>query len=149
KADRATLRATSACLRALKYFGGAPGDKGRAAHFVRSCFDKKSGGFADVPGGKPDVVVTAGGLMALGERKEPRKDYERPALPHLADKAKAFEEVRMAAAGLEAVGKTSPKNKAWLEMLAEMQNADGTFGKGPGLPRDTSGGVAAVLRLGG
>src|SRR4051812_467974 len=60
-----SLRATSAALRALKYFGGAAPDKQAAANFVKSCFDKSTGGFADKPGGKPDVALTAVGLMAV------------------------------------------------------------------------------------
>jgi hypothetical protein len=144
-----SLRATSAALRALKYFGGEVKHKDRCAAFVQSCFDKARGGFADRPGGKPDVVVTAVGLMALVELKGPVADYEKPAVAFLAKNAKAFEEVRMAAAGLEALGKRSPRNEAWLAELAKKQNADGTFGKDGALPRETGGAVAAVLRLGG
>src|SRR5438876_441574 len=41
------LRATSAALRALKYFGGAPNDKKAATQFVEKCWDAKAGCFAD------------------------------------------------------------------------------------------------------
>src|SRR5437660_6890667 len=50
-----SLRATSAAVRALKYFGGEVPDTGAAVTFVASCYDKESGGFANEPGGKPDV----------------------------------------------------------------------------------------------
>jgi prenyltransferase beta subunit len=149
KADGPSLRATSAALRALKYFGGEAKNPAGCADFVRGCFDKASGGFADTPGGKPDAILTAIGLMALVELKLPTADYEKPAIHYLSEHARSFEEVRMAAAGLEAVGKRSPKNKAWLEQLREMQNPDGTFGKGNGQVRATGGAVAAVVRLGG
>jgi prenyltransferase beta subunit len=149
KAERPTLRGTSAALRALKYFGGEVKNRSACADFVRRCFDKGSGGFADTPGGKPDPVVTAVGLMALVELKLPTADYEKPAIRYLSDNAREFEQVRMAAAGLEAVGKRSPKNKAWLEQIGKARNADGSFGKGDGRARDTGGAVAAVLRLGG
>jgi len=144
-----SLRATSAALRATRYFGGTVAHKDECAAFVKKCFDKKSGGFADAPGGKPDVIVTAVGLMALVELKVPRAAYEGPAIAYLAEHAREFEEVRMAAAGLEAVGRRSERNAAWLKSLAALQNPDGSFGEGGNLSRDTGGGVAAVLRLGG
>src|SRR5205823_5377165 len=139
----------SSSLRALKYFGGEAKHKGACAAFVKNCFDKKSGGFADVPGGKTAVAVTAVGLMALTELKVPTTDYEGPAIAYMVKHARAFEEVRMAAAGLETIGKRSERNDAWLKQLAKMQGPDGTSGKGDGLPRDTGSVVAAVLRLGG
>jgi prenyltransferase beta subunit len=117
--------------------------------FVRRCFDRETGGFADTPGGKPDAVRTAVGLMALVELKLPRADYEKRAVRYLALHARDFEEVRMAAAGLEAVGRRSPKNEDWLKQLAKRQNDDGTFGTGDAKPRETGGAVACVLRLGG
>ena len=56
-----SLRATSSALRALKYFGGEAPDRTAAGRFVESCYDSTSGGFADTPGGKPDVPTTAVG----------------------------------------------------------------------------------------
>src|SRR5207302_555608 len=81
--------------------------------------------------------------------KAPTTDHEGPAITYMVKHAKVFEEVRMAAAGLETIGRRSWLNDAWLKQLAKMQNADGTSGKGDGLPRDTGSVVAAVLRLGG
>jgi hypothetical protein len=149
KATAPSLRATNGVLRALKYFGGKPKDSAATLAFVRSCFDKDSGGFADAPGGKPDVVLTAIGLMALVELKVPVEDFEKPAVAFMADRSKNFEDIRMAAAGLEAIGKKSEKNGAWLEQIASIQNTDGTFGKGDSRTRYTGSAVAAVLRLGG
>ena len=145
-----SLRATSAALRALKYFGGEARDREACAAFVKKCFDKDSGGFTDQPGtGKPDVVLTAVGLAAVVALKLPTEEYVGPALAYLAKHARTFEEVRMAAAGLEAVGKRPPQADDWLKTLAGMRNEDGTFGKGQALPRFTGGAVAAELRLGG
>lgn len=148
KAKASSLRATSSAARALKYFGGTVPDLDGAKAFVVSCHDA-GGGFADAPGGKPDVAVTAVGLMALVELKIPTDKYEKAAIAYLADNAKEFEQVRMAAAGLEAVGKKCDKNAAWLKRLAGLQNADGTFGKDKAMVRDTGSAVACVLRLGG
>src|SRR5438067_603358 len=72
--EQSSLRATSSALRALKYFGGEAPDRSRAANFIKSCFDKSTGGFADAPGGKPDVALTAVGLMAVVELKMPLED---------------------------------------------------------------------------
>jgi prenyltransferase beta subunit len=145
-----SLRATSAALRALKYFSGEPRDKETCADFVKRCFDKASGGFTDQPGrGKPDVVITAVGLMAVVELKMPREPYVGPAVAYLGKNAKMFEEIRMAAAGLEAVGKRPPQADDWLKKLEGMRNEDGTFDKGLAAPRATGGAVVAELRLGG
>ncbi len=149
KAAAPTLRATSSCLRALRYFGGAASNAEGCKRFVLSCHDEKTGGFADTPGGKPDVVVTAVGLMALVELKLPTEKFEKRAIAYLARNAQQFEQVRMAAAGLEAVGKKSEKNNAWIDRLKSQQNPDGTFGEGAGLPRETGSAVACLLRLGG
>jgi prenyltransferase beta subunit len=144
-----SLRGTSACLRAIRYFGGTAAHKEQCKQFVLSCLDEKTGGFANEPGGKPDPIVTAVGLMALVELKAPTEKYEKRAIAYMADQAKSLEQVRMAAAGLETIGKRSEKNKAWLARLARIQNSDGTFGTGKALARDTGGMVACVLRLGG
>src|SRR4051794_15624099 len=49
------LRATSAAVRALHYLGGELPDKAACVKYVESCYDADSGGFSDVPKGKPDV----------------------------------------------------------------------------------------------
>jgi prenyltransferase beta subunit len=149
KPTQASLRATTAALRALKYFGGEARDLPACREFVARCFDAATGGFADVPGGKPDVMTTAVGLMALVELKMPLEKYITPAVRYLGEHTKGFEDIRIAAAGLEAVSKRPPQAEAWLKQLAAMRNPDGTYGKGAGMARDTGGAVVAVLRLGG
>jgi hypothetical protein len=143
------LRVTSGAVRALKYFGGELPNREGCAKFVDSTFDSATGGFADVPGGKVDVATTAVGLMAVTELKLPPERYTTPAVKYLVDNAKTFEEIRIAAAGLEAVEKRPPQVNAWLEQVAKMRNADGTYGKGDSLARDTGSAVVVVLRLGG
>jgi prenyltransferase beta subunit len=144
-----SLRATSAALRSLKYFGGAPRDAEASKRFVAQCFDKTSGGFADTPGGKPDVATTAVGLMALAELKMPLEAYRDAAVKYLDDHAKSFEDIRIAAAGLEAVQARSPRAEAWLKQVADLRNPEGTYGKDNDLARDTGSAVVVVLRLGG
>ena len=144
---RSSLRATSAALRALKYFGGQPKDAAAAAKYVKSCYDPKTGAFADQPGGKEDVFITAVGLMAVVETKLPLKEYTAKAIPYLAEHAKSFEDVRIAAAGVEAVRERPAVIQSWLKEVAKMRNADGTYGKGDA--RTTGGAVALILRVGG
>jgi prenyltransferase beta subunit len=143
-----SLRATSSALRALKYFGGDAPDRRAAARFVEACFDKQSGGFADSPGGKPDVATTAVGAMALVELQLPTAPYEAGVLRYLGEHAKTFEEIRIAAAGVEALGKQPPEAASWLKRIEKERNKDGTFG-GPGDARATGGATVIVLRLGG
>src|SRR5262249_54250667 len=105
-----TLRATSSAVRALKYFGGDVPHKDGTAKFVASCFDPKTGGFADTPGGKADVFSTAVGLMAAVELGLAPEKYHAPAAKYLSDNAKTFEEIRIAVAGFESI-KTPPPRR--------------------------------------
>ncbi|MCI0379883.1 MAG: hypothetical protein L0215_20060 [Gemmataceae bacterium] len=143
------LRATSSAVRALHYLGGKVPDHDACAKFVDSCFDPASGGFADFAKGKPDVFSTAVGIMAVTELKMPTDKYGPAAIKYLTENAKSFEEIRIAAAGLERLKAQSLKSKEWLKEVAKLQNKDGTFGKEAGLARDTGGAVVTLLRLGG
>lgn len=144
-----TLRSTSSALRALKYKGGDPRDRAACRDFVARCFDKATGGYADRPGGMPDVFATVAGIAAAAELGMPKDEYVTPAVAFLAEKARTFEEIRIAAAGLETAGAKVPQAKAWLVLLAKIQKSDGTFGEGPGAARDTGGAAVVLLRLTG
>jgi hypothetical protein len=144
-----SLRATSSALRALKHFGGEPSERAGAARFVGRCFDQATGGFADRPGGKPDVPTTAVGVMAAVEVNLPPGTYRPKALAYLTERAKTFEEIRIAAAAFEAAGVKPDTAGAWLDEINKLRNPDGTYGKGEDVARTTGGAVAAVLRLGG
>ena len=147
---RPTLRATSAAIRALKYFGGDVPDRAACTRFVAACFNKSSGGFADMPGAKKtDVFTTAVGLMAAVELKLPAETYQKPAAKYLANNAKTFADIRIAAAGFEAIKQPSPRAKEWLEQINKLWNANGTAGKGDGVARETASVAVTVLRLGG
>jgi len=147
--NQSSLRATSSAIRAIKYFGGQLPDASAVGNFVKSCHDKATGGFADTPGGKPDVVTTAVGVMAVVSLKLPVEDYEAGALEFLSKHVKTFEDIRIAAAALEALGKKMPPKGAWLDEVLKLRNPDGTFGKRDAAARDTGGATVAVLRMGG
>ena len=144
-----TLRATSSAVRALHYLKAPLRNKEACAKFVESCFDPASGGFSDMPRGKADVFTTAVGLMAVTELNLPTKLYGPGAVKYLSDNAKSFEEIRIAAAGLERLMAKSTRNQAWLDEVLKLQNADGTFGKELGPARDTGSAAVTLLRLGG
>jgi prenyltransferase beta subunit len=149
EAPKSSLRASSAAVRALKYMGGQPRDKTACQRFVQRCFDKTSGGFADHPGGEVGVPLTAVGIMAVVELGLPVEDYRLPVSNYLSTHAKGFEDIRIAAAGFEALGQPAPRAAAWLEQVAALRNPDGTYGQGEDRLRATGGSVALVLRLGG
>jgi prenyltransferase beta subunit len=144
-----SLRTTSTALRALKYFGGEPKDATKLPTFVGLHFDKTTGAFADLANSNPDVFSTAVGLMAVAQLKLPTEPYLEPAMKYLSDNAKSFEDIRIAAAGFEAIGKKAPKADEWIKEIVKTRNADGTYGKGTGVARATGSAVAAILRLGG
>jgi hypothetical protein len=150
QAPRSSLRATSAAIRALNYFGGDIPDKEKAAKFVASCFDEKAGGFADLPQGKVDVISTSVGLMAAKELKMPKEPYTSKCAKFLVANAKTFEDIRIAAAGFEAIGQKPPGEVKWdwMDVVRKLRNDDYTTGKGDGLSRDTGSSIALQLRLG-
>lgn len=149
KGAKPGLKTTSTGLRALQYFGGEPKEQASLPKFVASHFDKTTGGFTDLPDGKPDVSTTAIGLMAVVQLKMPADPYLEPAVKYMTENARTFEEIRIAAAGFEAIGKKAPKADEWIKEIVKTRNADGTYGKGLGTARATGGAAAAVLRLGG
>lgn len=118
------LRATSASVRTLKYTGGKTPNPDKHAAFVMACFDPKTGGFADAPGGKADVTLTSVGIMAATELGVPKERY-RKALDYLKENAKTFEEVRIAAGGVEAWGvKDCPFDvNPWIDVAAAEMKA--------------------------
>lgn len=108
-----SLRAVNGAVRALKYLGAELPNKEKHAAFVLKCYDPKTGAFAE-PGGKPDVAITSIGVMAAAELGIPHEKYAK-AMDYLKENAKTFEEVRIAAAAVEAWGvKDCPfKLDAW------------------------------------
>ncbi len=101
--------------------GGSPLDEPGCIRFVKAC-KVPGGGFSQRPGGMPDVVTTAIGLMAAAELKIADKTTVDDALGYFSANAKAFEEVRMAIAGLEAVSAKSRDFARWAEQLEAMRS---------------------------
>lgn len=142
-----TLGATNSGLRVLDYTGGSIPDIAACIRFVKSC-KAQGGGFSQRPGGKPDVVTTAIGLLAAGELKIADRSMIDDATAYFSASAKSFEEVRMSIAGLEAVSALSPDFPRWAEQLERMRQPDGSFGEGASKAFDSGGAGAAILRMG-
>lgn len=141
-----SLGATHSALKILKHVGGSVPDVLACVEYVKSC-RAPGGGFAPNPGGRPDVVTTALGLMAASELKIDDPEMIREAVAFLGKNARSFEEVRMSAAGLDAIGVYSPDAPRWYHQLQGMRNAEGSFGSGAAVPFVTGGVAAAILRL--
>ena len=141
-----TLGATNTGLRVLDYVGGSPLDEPGCIRFVNSCKVPGSG-FAHRPGGRPDVITTAVGLMAAAELKIADKAMIDDDA-YFGANARAFEDVRMSIAGLEAVGVRSADFARWAEQLEALRTPDSSFGQHPGKAFVTGGVAAAILRMG-
>jgi prenyltransferase beta subunit len=140
------LGATLPCLRALKHLGGSPREAAQVNRFVQSCFDRESGGFADTPGGKPEVRSTAMGLMALAELKQPPGERGASATAYFVKNAQSVPEFYIAEAALDAAGLRPPDPQPWLAAFEATRNADGSYGKNVA---DTARAVVTMLRLKG
>lgn len=150
---RASLRATNGAVKALHYLGHPLLNKEKEKHakFVLSCYDPKTGGFAEMPGGKNSISMTAVGVMAAAELGIPHTKYAK-AMDYLKVNAKTFEEVRIGAAAVEAWGvmdcpfDVKPFIRRGIELGAkgssdQLQQRDGGA-------RDFGSTVAIPLRLG-
>lgn len=135
-----SLRAVNGAVKAIKHLGGEVTDKSKLATFVMVCFDEKTGGFSE-PGGKPDVPTTAVGVMAAVEVGVPKEKYKK-AMDYLKEKAVEFEDVRIAAAAVEAYGVTESgiDVKPWVKETFGVLN---TLSEA----RDAGGATVALLRL--
>lgn len=147
--QKSSLGATSSAVRILKYVEGSIKDVPGCIAYVKSCRDPETKGFAQTPGGKPDVGTTASGFMACAELKITDDAMADDAVRYFekyVDLSK-FEELRIAVAGLEALGKKHAP-AAWVEAVKKNQNPDGTWGEGPAKAYATGSAAVALLRMG-
>jgi hypothetical protein len=142
------LRATNGATRALRYLGIEVPNKDKHAAFVLSCFDPATGALAE-PGGKPDVTITAIGVMVATELGVPHEKYAK-AMTYLKANAKSFEDVRIGAAAVEAWGvKDCPfKLDDWYLIATTAAGAKLLANATDGGARDVASVNAMYLRLG-
>ncbi len=97
-----SLRACNGAVKSLKALGEKVTQIEKIQKFILSCYDAKTGAFAE-PGGKPDVTITSVGIIAACEVGISQKDFPK-SMDYVLENAKAFEEVRIGAAAVEAWG---------------------------------------------
>src|SRR5262249_43035174 len=81
------------------------------------------------------------------ELKMPNEKYADAAGKYLSANAKSFEDIRIAAAGFEAIKGESAIRNQWWESLNQIQRKDPTYGKSAA--RDRASNLVTQLRLGG
>lgn len=144
----ATLGATSAAVRALKYLGAKVPNPEKHAAFVLTCFDPQSGGFAEIPRGTETVYTTSVGVMAAVELGIPKEKFAK-AMTFIHEKANSFEEARIAAAAVESWGvRDCPfPLDPWFTLLEKI-GSDGTVEGGDDSARLAGATAAMRIRLG-
>lgn len=143
-----SLRACNGGAKGLKYLGyDKPiphAEKLKA--FVLSCYEPKTGAFAE-PGGQPDVTITSIGVMAAIEVGVPAKQVEK-SLDYLKANAKSFDEIRIGAAALEALNAKPDWLPSWYKVCDAQLDDRGIAGEDDSFARDTASVLAVKLRLG-
>ena len=145
-----SLRACNGAVKGLKYLGRKEPvpDVEKVKAFVLSCYDPKSGAFAE-PGGKPDVTIASIGVIVACELGIPKEKFAK-AVDYLRANANSFDEVRIGAAALEALGEKPAWLKTWYKLADDqLNNENGTAGEQDSVGRDTASVMAIRLRLGG
>jgi Prenyltransferase and squalene oxidase repeat len=146
-AAKPTVRASNGASKAIKYLGGkVRPDREKTAAFILSTYDPATGAFAEIPG-KPDVASTAVGVITAAEFGIPHEKIAK-SLDYLKANAKSFDDVRLAAAAVEAWGvKDCPfKVDEWLD-LAKTHIKEIKSDAANGGAREMGSAAALVLRL--
>jgi prenyltransferase beta subunit len=144
-----SLRACNGAAKVLQHVRGMKTFpyRDKVAEFVLSCYDPATGAYAE-PGGKPDVGTTSVGIMAAVELGVPKEKFAK-AMDYLKANAKSFEDVRIAAAAVEAWGvKDCPFDLGpWFVVAEEVGRMKARDPKDGGA-RETGSLAAFRLRLG-
>jgi hypothetical protein len=147
KGKSSSLRSTVAALRVYKYEGKALPNFEKHRDFMLSCWHEKDSGFADFPGGPTDVILAAVGLMGARDGAFLNDEKRTLGTKYLVEKAKIFEEIRMASAFLADEPYDKKVAESWQKTILTRANKDGTFGSGFSKPRDSASAWVTLLRL--
>jgi len=137
-----SLRACNGAVKILRTRRAEIPQRRELIQFVRGCYDGLAGHFQE-PGQKPTVAINAIGLMLIRELDLPREEFAG-ALRYLAKEATTWEDIRIAAAAVEAWGVREAEypREAW-EKLAQAEAATAK----PQDARFQGGYLALQLRL--
>jgi len=116
-----SLRACNGAVKSLNALGEKVTEIEKIQKFVLNCYDEKTGAFAE-PGGKPDVTITSIGILVASEIGVAKKDFPK-AMEYVLANAKAFEEVRIAAAAVEAWGAKGLKLNSLIDVVDKAAQA--------------------------
>jgi len=119
--DKPSLRACNGAVKSLKALGVKAADIEKIQKFILGCYDEKTGAFAE-PGGKPDVTITSIGVIVACEVSIDHKDFPK-AMEYVLANAKVFEEVRIAAAAVEAWGAKGLKLNSLIDVVDKAAQA--------------------------
>lgn len=143
-----SIRATRTAIKAFVLNGSTVPHPEKILQFLNDCHSPKTGGFSDRLGIEPDPISTSVALMILKELKQPVEPYLKSGMAFMDTHTKNFEEIRMVAPSLEQLQQRSTMAERWGQIIEEARNADGTYGKGPGMIRMTALRIVARQRLG-
>ncbi len=121
--DKPSLRATNGAVKALKTLGQKVADIEKIQKFVLGCYNPKKYGFAE-PGGELDAITNSIGIIVACEVGIDKEKIGRAPI-YLGVTVVKFEEVRLAAAAIEAWGL-----KEWPEKIDALKSAVLNFEKG-------------------
>ena len=110
-----SLKACNGAVKSLRALGEKVTEIEKIQKFVLKCCDPKTGAFAE-PDGKPDVTITCIGIIAACEVGIDKKVFPK-AMGYVLENAKTFEEVRIAAAAVEAWGTKGLKLNPLIEVV--------------------------------
>lgn len=140
------LRGTVTATRSLKYLNAKPPEPTKTARFLLSCYDKESGGFAE-PNADVNAMSTSIGILGATDLGLKPAQFPK-ALDYLRETAKGFEEVRLAAAAVEAWGPNDPPSD-WDDWLVLIRQEDKRVAEDTaGLARLKASTAVSQLRLG-
>lgn len=141
------LQDTLSSIKALKLLDSAPANVSKTVEFLYSCYDNKSGSFADQPGNKVSVFSTASALIALQdlETKDLLKEVLPMAMEFIADNATSPADHFMRIAAFEECKLPPPAPKEAISFFYSIRQKDGSFGDSTFLNAIS---CAAILRAG-
>jgi len=120
----ATLAATNAAMRALRYAGVELSDLSAQRRFLLSHFDESEAAFVETGAAGPDTMANAMGLMLMAELGLPENRRALAAKEWLVEHAASEDETYMALAGMAVMGVADELPATWLRDAMDLAQDD-------------------------